>query len=105
MDLGLIISLISGAVGGNVAAGLMKNARLDTELNSVVAVLGGGLGSIILGMLDMGGAVAAAGVAGGMDITSIIGEVAGGGRREARGGVGGGVLLAVIGIIKSAIAA
>ena len=49
-------------------------------------------------MLDMGGAVAAAGVAGGMDITSIIGEAAG-------GGVGGSVLLAVIGIIKSAIAA
>ena len=97
MDLGLIISLISGAVGGNVAAGLMKNARLGTALNSVVAVLGGGLGSIILGMLGMRGAVAAAGVAGGMDITSIIGEAAG-------GGVGGGVLLAVIGIIKSAMA-
>ena len=64
----------------------------------MVAVLGGGLGSIIPGMLDMGGATAAAGVAGGMDITSIIGEAAG-------GSVGGGVLLAVIGIIKSAMAA
>ena len=42
MDLGLIISLINDAVGGNVAAGLMKNASLGTELNSVVAVLGGG---------------------------------------------------------------
>ena len=98
MDLGLIISLISGAVGGNVAAGLMKNASLGTALNSVVGVLGGWLGSIIPGMLDMRGAAAAAGIAGGMDITSIIGEAAG-------GSAGGGVLLAVIGIIKCAMAA
>ena len=47
----------------------------------MVVVLGGGLGSIILGMLGMRGAAAAAGVAGGMYITSIIGQVAGGGRR------------------------
>ena len=30
MDLGLIIQLISGAVGGNVAGSLMKNASLGT---------------------------------------------------------------------------
>ena len=94
MDLGLIIQLISGAVGGNVAGGLMKNASLGTALNSVVGILGGGLGGQLLSMLGMGGAAAAVG---GMDIASIITQVAG-------GGIGGGVLLAIVGLIKGAMA-
>ncbi|MGQ0443238.1 MAG: hypothetical protein ACT4OH_07315 [Methylophilaceae bacterium] len=93
MDLGLIIQLISGAVGGNIAGSLMKNASLGTALNSVVGILGGGLGGQLLSMLGVGGAEAT----GGMDIASIITQVAG-------GGVGGGVLLAVIGLIKNAMA-
>jgi uncharacterized membrane protein YeaQ/YmgE (transglycosylase-associated protein family) len=93
MDLGLIIQLISGAVGGNVAGSLMKNASLGPVLNSVVGVLGGGLGGQLLSMLGVGGAEAA----GSMDIASIITQVAG-------GGVGGGVLLAIVGLIKKAMA-
>lgn len=97
MDLGLIIQLISGAVGGNVAGGLMKNASLGTALNSVVGILGGGIGAKVLGMLGMGGAAAVGATAGGIDIASIIGQIAG-------GGVGGGVLLAVVGIVKNMLA-
>ncbi len=93
MDLGLIIQLISGAVGGNVAGSLMKNASLGPVLNSVVGILGGGLGGQLLSMLGVGGAEAA----GSMDIASIITQVAG-------GGVGGGVLLAIVGLIKNAMA-
>lgn len=93
MDLGLIIQLISGAVGGNVAGSLMKNASLGPVLNSIVGVLGGGLGGQLLAMLGVGGAEAA----GSMDIASIITQVAG-------GGVGGGVLLAIVGLIKKAMA-
>lgn len=93
MDLGLIIQLISGAVGGNIAGSLMKNASLGPVLNSVIGVLGGGLGGQLLSMLGMGGAEAA----GSMDIASIITQVAG-------GGVGGGVLLAIVGLIKNAMA-
>ena len=63
-------------------------------LNSVIGILGGGLGGQLLGMLGIGGAAAAGG---GMDIAAIIGQVAG-------GGVGGGVLLAIVGMIKSAMA-
>lgn len=87
----LIISLISGAVGGNLAGALMKNSSLGTLWNSVVGILGGGIGGTLLGMLgiDAGG--------GGMDLGSIIGSVA-------SGGVGGGVLLAIIGLIKKAMA-
>jgi uncharacterized membrane protein YeaQ/YmgE (transglycosylase-associated protein family) len=93
MDLGLIIQLISGAVGGNIAGSLMKNANMGTLLNSVIGILGGGLGGQVLGMLGMGGAAAA----GGMDIASILTQVAG-------GGVGGGILLAIISLVKNAMA-
>jgi uncharacterized membrane protein YeaQ/YmgE (transglycosylase-associated protein family) len=93
MDLGLIIQLISGAVGGNVAGSLMKNASLGPVLNSVVGILGGGLGGQLLAMLGVGGAEAA----GSLDIASIITQVAG-------GGVGGAVLLAIVGLIKNAMA-
>ena len=83
----LIISLISGALGGNVAGKLLSKYSLGTLGNSIVGILGGGLGSYLLGMLgmDLGGAE--------MNITSILGSIA-------EGGVGGGVLMAIIGVIK-----
>ncbi len=93
MDLGLIIQLISGAVGGNAAGSLMKNADLGPVLNSIVGILGGGLGGQLLSMLGVGGAEAA----GGLDIASVITQVA-------SGGIGGGVLLAIVGLIKNAMA-
>ena len=83
----LIIQLVSGAVGGNVAGGLMKKMSLGTLGNSIVGILGGGIGGQLLNMLG----VATGG--GGMDIGSIIGMVA-------SGGVGGGVLMVVVGLIK-----
>ena len=92
----LIISLIAGALGGNLAGGVMKNLSLGTLGNSLVGILGGGLGSQILGML-LGGAAAPDAAAGGLDIRSIISSVA-------SGGVGGGVLLAIIGVIRKAMA-
>ena len=94
----LIVQLVSGAVGGNVAGAAMKNFSLGTVGNSIVGILGGGLGGQILGMLGI--ATGAGGVDlggdGGMDIGSLLGSVAG-------GGVGGGVLLAIVGTVKKAI--
>ena len=90
MGMELIIQLISGAVGGNVAGGLMKDKSLGMLGNSIAGIIGGGLGGQILGMLGMGAG------GGGMDIGSIIGQIAG-------GGVGGGVLMVIIGIIKKAM--
>ena len=40
----LIIQLISGALGGNAAGALMKKLSLGTVLNSILGIVGGGLG-------------------------------------------------------------
>lgn len=85
----LIIQLVSGAVGGNVAGALLKKLSLGTTGNSIVGILGGGLGGQLLHMLGVGGGAAA----GGLDIGSIVSSIAG-------GGVGGAVLMAIIGIIR-----
>ena len=86
----ILVQVISGAVGGNVAGSLLKNLSLGKVGNSILGILGGGLGGQLLGMLglDLGGAE--------MDITSILGSIAG-------GGVGGGVLMAIVGFIKNAM--
>ena len=91
----LIIQLVSGAIGGNLAGSLMKKFSLGTLWNSVVGILGGGLGGTVMGMLGLGGAEAAE-ASSSMDIGSILGSVAG-------GGVGGGIVLAIIGAIKNAM--
>jgi len=75
----LIIQLLCGAVGGNVAGSLMKKSSLGTVGNSIAGILGGGIGGQILGMLT-GGAAAAAG---GLDAGSIISSVLGGASGEA----------------------
>jgi uncharacterized membrane protein YeaQ/YmgE (transglycosylase-associated protein family) len=87
----LIINLISGAVGGNVAGSLMKKLSLGTMGNSIVGILGGGAGGALLGMLGIDAG------AGTTDIVGILGSVA-------SGGVGGGVLMVIIGVLKNAFA-
>ncbi|MDM8006522.1 MAG: hypothetical protein QUV05_10300 [Phycisphaerae bacterium] len=91
---GLIIQLISGAVGGNAAGALLKKFSLGTAGNSIVGILGGGVGGQILAALGVGAAGAATGGdASSLDVASIISSIAG-------GGVGGGVLMAIIGLIR-----
>ena len=85
----LIISLITGALGGNNAGAVLKNFSLGTLGNSLSGIVGGGLGGALLG----GGAAAS----GGLDIGSIIGSIA-------SGGVGGGVVMLAVGFIKNMMA-
>jgi hypothetical protein len=91
--IGLIIQLIAGAVGGNVAGAALKQYDLGTLGNSVAGIVGGGLGAQLIGALI--GGTGAAGT-GGLDIGSIIGQIA-------SGGVGGGILMVIVGLIKQMI--
>jgi hypothetical protein len=87
----LIIQLVAGAAGGNLAGSLLKQYNLGTLGNSIAGIVGGGLGGQLLGMLVGSGASG-----GGMDIGSLIAQVAG-------GGVGGGILMVIVGIIRQAL--
>src|SRR5215831_18590933 len=83
----LIISLVCGALGGNVAGALMKDKSLGTLGNSVAGILGGGIGGAILQALHL---LPAGGP--GLDVGGIIANIA-------SGGVGGAVLLLVVALI------
>jgi len=85
----MIINLVSGAVGGNVAGKLFKSINMGTLWNSILGIVGGGLGGQLLGMFGIGGG-------GSMDLMGILQTVA-------SGGVGGGVLMAIVGFIKKAM--
>jgi uncharacterized membrane protein YeaQ/YmgE (transglycosylase-associated protein family) len=85
-NMDILIQLVLGAIGGNVGGALFKNLSLGTLGNSVAGLVGGGLGGQILSAV-MGGAAS-----GGM-----VGNVAG-------GGVGGIVVMAVVAMIKKAMA-
>ena len=89
----LVIQLLSGAAGGNIAGKIIKKIDLGTLGNSIAGILGGGLGGQLLNMLGLG----AGGEAGALDLAGIIGSIA-------SGGVGGGVLMAIVGAIKSVLA-
>jgi len=82
----LLIELISGAVGGNVAGAALKKYSLGTLLNSIVGIIGGGIGGQLLGMSG-----------GSMDLGGILANIG-------TSGVGGAVLMIIIGLIKQAMA-
>jgi hypothetical protein len=94
--IGLIIQLISGAVGGNIAGAAMKQYNLGTIGNSIAGLIGGGVGAQIIGALVGGGTGTDLAGVGGLDIGSIIGQIA-------SGGVGGGILMVIVGLIKQAM--
>jgi len=91
----LLIQLLSGAVGGNIAGALLKQFSLGPAGNSIAGIVGGGIGGQVLGML-LGAAGGTGGAGAGFDVGSIIAQVVG-------GGVGGGLLMAFIGIIRQAL--
>jgi hypothetical protein len=89
----LIVQLVSGALGGNVAGSLFKDLSLGTAGNSIAGIVGGGIGGQILTSLFHMGEVGG----GALDPAAIISQIAG-------GGVGGGILMVIAGIVRNMMA-
>jgi len=81
----ILVSLISGGVGGNIAGALLKQFSLGPVGNTIVGLLGGGLGGQLLTAIGL------------VPSSNIVGDVAG-------SGVGGAILMVIVGLIKNAMA-
>jgi hypothetical protein len=105
---GLIVQIITGALGGVGTGKAVKSVDLGNAGNIIAGIIGGVGGTAIAGMIpglemlsSFAGAAAPAAAdaaattaAGGLDIGSLIAQGAG-------GLVGGGVLTAIVGAIKN----
>jgi hypothetical protein len=85
----LVVQLISGAVGGNAVGSALKDVNLGTLGNSIVGAIGGGIGGQLLTAL-----VPALTGASGLDVGSLLGEIA-------SGGAGGALLTIIAGLVKN----
>lgn len=100
----LLISLISGAVGGNVAGSAMPQKNLGTLVNTIVGLLGGGVGDFILKALGILASTSATTAATGapaatgseFDLATLLANIG-------VSGVSGGVLTAIVAALKDAI--
>jgi hypothetical protein len=97
----LIVSLISGIIGGNIVGAAMPEKNLGGVVNSLSGLVGGGIGGYILKALGVAAAATAATQTGAapapehVDIASILANIGG-------GGAGGAILTAIIAMIKNA---
>lgn len=83
---GLLVQLISGALGGNLAGTLLKGKSLGALLNTVVGLIGGVGGGQLMDLLNMAQGAGLAGDVGGA-------------------AVGGGLLMSIVGMLKKGKAA
>lgn len=99
----LIVTLLSGVAGGNLAGVALKEKSLGPVGNSLSGLVGGGVGDFLLkaaGILASSGLGAAmgadaTGATSGLDIGSLLGSIAG-------SGASGAILTTVIALIKNA---
>ncbi len=98
-----LITLISGAAGGNIAGAAMPDKSLGTLWNSVVGLLGGTAGYHlleILGVISKAASKIPADGTGGpnampnLDLTSILENIG-------TSGVSGAIVLAIVALIKN----
>lgn len=95
MDLiSLLLPFFSGAAGGNLVGGVLKNFNLGSLGNSLAGLVGGGVGSLILGNL-LGMPMPTAGAD--PDGAALLGQILG-------GGAGGGVLTIIVAILQKMLA-
>ena len=83
----LIIQLVSGAVGANVLASAVKSLNLGPIANTIVGIIGGGIGGQLITALGAG--------SGGVhvDVGTILASIGG-------GAAGGGALTAMVSYLK-----
>ena len=89
----LIIQLVCGLITGNATGSAMKERSLGTVGNSITGLVGGGLGGVVVMLIEK---YLIPGGTAGLDFSNIIGSILG-------GGIGGSVLTAIVGFIKGAI--
>src|SRR5262245_42859011 len=92
----MIIGLISGAVGGNIAGATMPQKNLGAVVNTIAGLIGGGLGDFILKAFGVLSAANPELAGSELDLNSILASIG-------AGGVSGGVLTAIITQIKAAL--
>jgi hypothetical protein len=89
----LIVQLLSGAAGGNIAGNLSRSIDLGPVGNTLAGALGGSVGGYLLtGLLGL-----AVVRGGGLDIGTFVSACL-------TGGVSGGLLTAVLGLIRTRFA-
>lgn len=98
MDLvNLLVTLASGAVGGNVAGAAAPDKSLGALGNTIAGIFGGAGGHWLAQAVGLIGTAATAAEGAGIDIGSILANIGG-------SGIGGAVLTLIIGLIKNAAA-
>jgi uncharacterized membrane protein YeaQ/YmgE (transglycosylase-associated protein family) len=102
MDLvNLLITLVSGAAGGNIAGAAAPTKSLGVAGNSIIGLIGGGLGHYVLKHY-LGVEVSPEAIEGamktveGLDLTRVLENVG-------ASGVGGAVLTFILGWIKNSL--
>lgn len=93
MDItGLIVSVISGLVGGNLTGAALKDKSIGVIGNSIAGIVGGVAGTYILQAVNILNTLGLA------DVT--MGTIAG---MIGSGAIGGAILTAIVGFIKNAL--
>lgn len=101
----LLISLASGAAGGNIAGAVSKENSLGTLGNTLAGLFGGGIGGYILQAIELANKTgltsqlsnaATSPAATGLDLGSILANIG-------TSGVSGAVLMVIVGLIKNAL--
>jgi hypothetical protein len=89
----LIVQLLAGAIGGNIAGAALKDCGLGMLVYTITGIIGGGvMGQVLQALLPP-----LAGGTGGLEIGALLAQIAG-------GCAGGATLAVIVGIVKSAMA-
>src|SRR4030095_315177 len=88
----LIVQLLAGAIGGNLAGAAPQDSGLGVLGTTIAGVIGGGvMGQVLQSLLPLAGGT------GGLDIGALLGQIV-------AGGAGGATLTVIAGIVKSTMA-